>query len=298
MFKKLFCCFALISSHQLSAMDPEHSFHAPRFKNEVLNFLDTYIEKDKSTLKKDVELGATIAVANTILVPGALATFVHNGLNKSGLTSSACTYILSEGFAGSMLLLYPLAILLTLPMSAFGAVGGLCTNIAKGISLKLDEKEFDRHVAYHMYQWINIVKQGRLAIRAELEAWIKVHEGHGNSLCTAIEEVLQGDKFKQYFGDLNFKHEDMIKLLAQIGKDDDNLNGLFEKLSQLVKISELSEQEWLELERALLSFKDKTDFPELSAEDIKTYLFVSVYYFTLVNNVRNCGINWLRSFIS
>ena len=112
----------------------------------------------------DVGIGAVFALTNTLLVPGALATYVHNELNKGCIESSTLKSVISEGFAGSMLLLYPVAALLTLPMGALGAVGGLCANIAKGISLKIDEKEFDRHVAYHMYQWINIVKQGRLAI--------------------------------------------------------------------------------------------------------------------------------------
>jgi hypothetical protein len=297
MLKKIFCYLALILSWQLQAMDHDNDVHAPQFKAEVLKFINTQIQRESTSLEEDVAAGAGFGW----LLSWQAGAYVA-GHCLEALTPHCYKESLSSGsnsiFPGFVFFYSASLLAISLPMGAAGAVGGLCNNLFSGIAVKINKKEFDRHVVLHMYQWISVIKAARLAMRAELEGWLKAHEGSTDSVCEAVTALLQGEKFTQYFGNLNFEREKMINLLGQVGTQNDHLNTMFARLSELVKISDLSESEWIQLEDALVNFKDKTDFPKLSAEDIKTYLYASVYYFTLANHEKNCGVSWLKSLIN
>jgi len=291
MLKKLLFLPLFLLNLQLVAMEEKHVVHTPQVKAEIAKSIEAHIEAKNTSFGDDVLKGTGMGgfapwALSGLLGYGAIKGFYFMLGAKGGNGSDV------EGVgAGLGCFLFSIPnLILTLPCAAVGTLGGLAYGTYNEIAEAVNDPEKRRLIALYMYQWISVVKEGRLNIRAELQKQIS-----NGSLKATVESMLSDDEtFKRYFGETNFTKEELKEHLSKVDATQDNYNGLFQALSNIMKTPKLTDDEWQKLENALINFKNKDkEFPKITPEDIKEYLYVSVYYFALQKG----GVKWLKFLI-
>lgn len=294
MLKKLLLLPLFLLNFQLIAMEkpekPEkHVVHTPKVKKEIAKSIDAQADR---SFAADTLMGTIYGGGSPWALSALLGIGCGEGLAKITGSRGGDSLVGLGVWGGLGIFVGAIpSLILTIPLAAVGTVGGLGYATFNQIADAVNDSERRRLIALNMYQWISVVKAGRLNIRAELQK----HENNG-SLKATIESMLNDEEtFKRYFGETDFRQNDLIENLSKVDSHQDNYDNMFKALSNIMKTPKLKDQEWQQLEAALINFKDKNaEFPELSAEDIKEYLYVSVYFFTLEKG----SVKWLKLLIS
>ncbi len=144
-----------------------------------------------------------------------------------------------------------------------------------------NEAGFKREMTLKLYEWVAHIKNGRMAIRQQIEQ-MQTQQVANQSIKTTAQELLNGEAFRKYFGGTGFSPTDLNSLLNMVHPGQDNLQVFFSHISSLLKTPAFTEQQWRALAKGLIEFKgDRSGFPAVTAEEIKEYLYVAVYFFTL-----------------
>lgn len=160
-----------------------------------------------------------------------------------------------------------------------------------GVSAAKNSAAFDQEVSEHLYQWMVLIKRGRLALRKALVEHQQSCTKHHRDIfrCETVSCYLQGPCFDSYFKNTNFKEDDLNTLLTTIPAQDDNQEHLFACLSERVKLRELSDAQQQGLKERLARYIRDADKKELSNIEIAEYINFAAYFFTL-NKERSIAI--------
>jgi hypothetical protein len=284
--KKLCLLFILLfMGFSLSAME-EEKFHCPLFKSEVYRLINEQTKAYKQYLAEELAKGAR----EGFFVPweGAYSVGTYFGAKNN---DNLKPVIMSEKkTAGGIIATFsfsPLSLILSIPMAIVGAGISTVEYVMDGVKALKNEAQFKMEISRHLFQWMELVKRGRLAIRGELkekEAKLKA-ENQEFSLSDASLELLRDQKFNHYFGSVSFSHEHLNQLLSRLDQTQNTWDNFFHTISIRMKIPELNEAEWEKLQTILLGHVGKEeDFAPLNLEDVNEYLYTAIYFFTLANH--------------
>jgi len=294
MLKYLFLMGFLSSSfHCLAAELPV--IHTPKFQEEVWNFINTQLDHQGVSLSEEVKRGAGKGGFLPFLPAFAFGDWLHTNFRTPGGGEPAA---MVGGFfngIGLAVLFGVIEVPLSVIFAAGGAGYGMLSALNKGIDAKIHEDNFDQQVALNIYNWIKVTKEGRFALRKSIKAWQNEHQE--TSIKEAVAEIMTSENFNKIFGETEFKEEELKKRLASIDTSRDNWSYFFIEISNQLRIPELEQEEWKKLEEKLINFENKSsDFPELSPGDIREYLSIAVYFFSLAN--QGAKLSMIRSLIS
>lgn len=288
MKKRVFSCVFLITSIQLSAMQT-HVVHMPKIADEEKKALNDFVEEQNTSLGMHVVEGTVFGGIGPWTASALLGAAAVEGLASLGTPHGDSLPRMAFGaWLGCVLFSIP-NIVLTVPSAVVGACGGLANGIYQEIKEACTKEKKLRKIAFHIYNMIHTIKEGRPKLRSELMS--------GNVEASVIKtvEAKFNDKetFKRYFGETEFSEQDLKNFLGKIEPKYDNWENFFAGISQIMKISELNEEQWQKLEQVLVNFDKDDEFPKLSPEEIKEHLYVGVYYFSRETK----GLKWIKALI-
>lgn len=271
----------------------EDEFHKPYIKDEVQKLIDAQIRAYERCLLHNLRQGICDGFMMPWLATFALGTYIGYGKDdRSGSMEK-----LSQGMKAGMITtigLAPLSIALALPLAIFGLGYGTIKYIIDGVKASLHDDEFEQKMTLHLYQWVEVVKRGRLTIRKNLKDMENhLEQGKNFILSDAALEMLQG-AFEHYFKEMTWSVPQLRELLSNIDDAHNTWEHLFHEVSQRVKIPALNEAQWQKLEQHLINNSDQRDVSKLSESDIKEYLSFAIYFFTLSNEKH---VTMLKHFI-
>jgi hypothetical protein len=170
--------------------------------------------------------------------------------------------------------------------------------LINGIKAMPYEPEFDRQITLQIYQWIDMIKGGRMTMSNDLKTLQKdisvIEEDF--SLTWRPSNHFQLRSFNKYFGENLLSHVEIQALLKSVDTTEDAWDKLFGELSEQIKTPTLNDQQWLKLESRLGDFSPRDyQFPQITQKDIHKYLPIAVYFFTLK---KNHHVSFLKNYIN
>lgn len=268
--------FILIAFLSISSWALDKSYRAPYFSHEVQEIINQQLKYHEQCFSKDALCSFENGLAMPWIASFALGALACRSDASIGENISRAT---SAGIASSVVL-SPLLILLSLPLAMINLGFTSCEYLINGIKAARHTHEFDREVTLQIYQWIEVIKRGRMSIRKDIKKLQK--DSHVSEL---VLEYLKAENFTKYFGDTSFTQSQLYELLKSVDNTKDTWEKLFAELSYHVKTPALNNNQYLQLEERLINFSPKdTEFPQISPADIHEYLYFAVYFFTLHKN--------------
>lgn len=259
---KLFILIAYIS---MSSWALEKSYRAPYFSPKAQDLINQQIKYHEQCFCKD----ALCSLENGLAMPWIASFALGASLACKSDTSIGENFEnATRAGIGTCVVLSPLLILLSLPLAMLNLGYTSFEYLINGIKAARYSHEFDREVTLQIYQWIEIIKSARMSIKQDLK----------------------------YFGDTCFTQPELYELIKSVDKSTDTWEKLFAELSYQVKSPAFNNHQYRQLEERLINFSPKdSEFPRLSAADIREYLYFAVYFFTLH---KNSHISLLKYYIN
>lgn len=268
---------------------PENVFHKPEFQKEAKALVDRQVSfcSVLENVHQCAFMGGLSALLPALKIGECLASRSHGGSEPARMMAP---FFLGAGVA---ILGAPIEILFALPLAAGGACVGIVKSLIEGIDRKKHRDEVQLNIALHLYQWMQVIKEGRFALRNDIKKWQQDHEVA--SLKEAALEIMNRETFKQYFGDSSWTPVQFVELIKSVPARKDNWGEFFKEVSNHVKVPFLSLLQWNVLVEKTKSYRSTDGMPELSDEDIAEYLPFASYFFSLSNQKSEA---LLKSFIN
>jgi len=255
------------------------NFHSPEMAKDIRKIVRDRVEADKtSVLKEGLQGGVYGAVGPTVFSFMCGSEALEN---PDATPDESKTRYMVGGLLSSIIFS-----VITVPLGIVTGPGGFvvgCINgITKEMGAKMYDRKFDAAITQHILQWISLVKNGRLAIRSELQKYMKDH--NENSLKSAIISFFKDEKFKQYFGDKNWQEDKLDAIVLQVSREDDSWEKFFGALTEKIKNKNISSENWKKVEKYLVAHKQEyKEFELMDEKEINEYLPFAIYFFSIMD---------------
>lgn len=264
------------------ALDEQDCLTTPYFKDEVQNLLRARIRFYESSLSAEVAEGARqgfmMPWLGAMALGGYIAAQIHDPKEAMG--------VISTGFNGGMcacICLSPLAFIAALPMSVVSASMSTVKWLIAGVNAAKQGPVFDQEVSEHLYQWMLLIKRGRILLEKALkEHQLTCQNPHRDgSFCETVSCCLKNNNFYRNFAGTSFSEDDLSRILSNVPADQDTPEHLFRCLSNRVLLKDLNDVRWRRLKERLAVYMSRTDKKELTVTEIEEYICFALYFFTL-----------------
>lgn len=266
-------------------MSMEEDFDRPYVSDLVQKIIDEQLQRDDRNFGDEVLEGAYQGIAMPWL--GSFGLGAYLGVKCSD--NEDVMGNISKGFKGGVIAticLSPISLILSLPLALASMGFSTFKYVKDGIKASMHEEDFDKEMAHHLLRWVELVKRGRLSIREELKRIEQELKENKQAFSLRDEALyfLNPQKFDFYFHDTRWTRLQLEELVHGLSEAQNTWGEFFHALSSQIKISELTDKQWLKLQNKLKDHIDSSsDNCMLKKEDVDEYIYFSIYYFVIAN---------------
>lgn len=287
---KIFFISALLCAINLNAAETASGWHAPKTSEFVRDLLQRHAQRSDKGVVSSTLTGVERGANAPFHVTDDLSSKTFEAAKNSGsvveltVNTAATLFTSIGGFIGSMIT--------AIPAAAVGGLVGLKDGTINSVKNVVEKETFQNAVALNLYLWVQAIDVARANLRGQIKTWQQNH--NQDSIKQALESMIRNNSINNFAQESGTTNDQLLQLLSNVEKKNDNWKNFFQTLSKNVEIPEFAGQ-YQVLADKLINWPKKTDaFPQVSDNMMKENIAFAVWFFNIaVNN----DLDILRTFL-